>query len=115
MSEDVVATWRRFLGVYDALDWPRFLADCGMRYVFASLPEWAPAVLAGRTIVIRSGEDRIFEAFWVWHEAGHHALHVGDGQFWGSRPCGLMILRKMERQATEFALMYPDWDGVTDN
>jgi len=36
-------------------------------------------------------------------------MHVGDHDDWASMTCGDLILSKRERQAEEFARLYPDW------
>lgn len=111
---DIVCRWRGKLGRYHALEWTRFLADCGLCYRFADLPASLPALVIGRTIVVRHGMNAAATAFWVWHEVGHWACHVGSREFWRTRPQGYLTLSKMERQATEFAVRFPDWSDAFD-
>jgi len=107
--EDIVCRWRAKFGVYGAFEWERFIDDCGLRWRVADLPASLPALIIGKTIFVRRGLDSLLTAYYVWHEIGHWACHFGSREFWLSRPQGYLTLSKMERQASEFALLFPVW------
>ena len=100
------------LGTYRANDWSRFLEDCGLLHIYADLPASLPAFFLGRAIVLRRDMDPERTAWWAWHEALHALLHVGNREEWRRLVCGDLILSKFERQADEFAEVFPDWDAA---
>lgn len=108
--DDIIRRRWGYARRYDAGEWERFLADNGLDYRFARFPVSLPAVIIGNTVVVREGMGPRETAWYVWHEIGHWACHVGNRRFWGSRPSGRLILSKMERQASEFAERFPVWD-----
>lgn len=97
-------------GVYDADEWRLFLVEHGLQYRLVDLPTGVSAFIYCNLIIIQRGLSRVETARLAWHEIGHWACHVGDWQFWHSRPFGASTLRKMERQAEEFAERFPVWD-----
>lgn len=109
---DLASRWRDKIGQYHAFEWERCLADLGLTYRIVDLPASLPALIVNRTILVRRGMSSVATAFWVWHEVGHWVCHVGNREFWRTRPQGHLTLSKMERQATEFAIRFPDWDDV---
>jgi hypothetical protein len=111
VAEWVARAWIT-LGLFHALEWPRFLELHNLQFrVSDDLPDAIPALLICRTIIVRAGLDDWTTAGFVWHEAGHHLLHCGNQWDWREMACGELILAKQERQAEEFARFFPDWSS----
>lgn len=98
-------------GVYAADEWERFCFDNKLSVSFVDLPASFPGLIVGNIILVRRGLSCEETARLVWHEIGHWACHVGNRRFWQSRPFGRSTIRKMERQASEFAERFPLWGG----
>lgn len=105
----VVDRLRAERGLYGVSEWERFLAEHGLYCSFEEMPVEVPALVAGNAILVQDGLPDDVTALLVWHEAGHIVLHAGNREFWISRPLGRSTIRKMERQAWEFAYLFPDW------
>lgn len=109
--EDVVARCRTTFGVTPAWEWQRFLVAIGFDWYEDDLPERVPALLCDDFIVLQRGMTQAEQARQVWHEIGHRELHVGDRDWWYSRPQGHITVAKMERQANEFADTFAVWES----
>ncbi len=108
--EDVVTRLRADIGPYRRREWRQFLAAIGLRYDFDYLPERCNAVLCDGEIIFRNGisEDELIDA--AFHEGGHHVTVAGDVRWWRSRPQGELTVARFERQANEFAALFPVWE-----
>jgi hypothetical protein len=85
------------------------LSRFGLEVRAVELPSTLPAILYQRTIYVRAGLGELAAAWWIWHEAGHAILHVGNREQWRAMACGDLILAKFEQQASDFARNFPDW------
>lgn len=110
MVEDVVSRLRADIGPYRRREWRQFLKAIGLRYTFDYLPEEYDAILFNGKVIFRNGlsEEEIIDA--AFHEGGHHMTVVGDVRWWRSRPQGYITVAKFERQANEFAALFPIWE-----
>ena len=95
---------------YGRCEWERFCGDAGITVYYHELPPHLPAFIAGSALVLRAGMSPLATAFWAWHEIAHRLLHAGGREFWLSRPMGRYIVAKQERQANEFAALFPIGD-----
>lgn len=109
--EDVVARLRAEIGPYRREEWRQFLAAIGLAYDFDYLPERCNAVLCDGEVIFRNGisDDETIDA--AYHEGGHHLTVVGDMRWWATRPQGHITVAKFERQANDFARLFPVWDA----
>lgn len=111
IASGVVERWHAQYGTVPALEWAPFLSRLGLRWEFAQLPQSLPAALANdELVVVRCGLPESTAALLIWHEVGHFALHAGGATFWSSRSGGSALIRRFERQAWEFALLFPVWE-----
>lgn len=100
---------RRQFGTYSAEEWSLFLHDHGMWWAEEEIMP-VRAVVAGNLVLIRGGLTPFERAFVVWHEVGHAMLHPGDAEWWLTRPQGRITVAKIERQANDFAWLFPIWE-----
>lgn len=107
---DVVERLWTLYGRPKGHDWEAFLAMCGVPVKYRNLPEWsAPGVVVGKTIFLHRELPKAEMARTAFHEVAHILLHDGDVRWWMSRPQGHITVAKFERQAEEFAELFPDW------
>lgn len=108
--DDAVARTRRQVGVFFAHEWEAFCAQAGISVLYDLLPDSLPGISFGDLLILDvrlSAEEREHVA---WHELAHHELHVGDCRDWLQlMACGDLCVQKFERQADEFAALFPDW------
>lgn len=110
VAEHAAIRLREFYGVYRASQWDVFLDARALDQWYDELPAGVPAFLADGCVFIQRGMTADATAARVWHEVGHWALHAGDRDFWRSRPQGDITVAKFERQADEFASLFPVWE-----
>lgn len=101
---------RKTFGLFRSDEWLRFAHRLGMRVCLADLPDGFPGFTNGDTIYVCRSLNWTSRASVVWHEIGHVVMHAGDADWWRSRPQGEITVSKMERQAWEFAFLYPVWE-----
>lgn len=109
VARDIADNLRREGRSYRWDEWPRFVAERGFHVIAVDLPEWLPAYRLDTTIVVARRLPTRLRARWVWHEIGHCLMHPGNFQFWDGLPWGHHVLAKQERQANEFASLFPVW------
>lgn len=108
-TSDAIARAHAMLGHPDATDWERFVDYLGLVVCREDLPRSVPAMIVGDTIVIARWLRDTTAAESVWHEIGHWWLHDGEVEWWLSRPQGYLTVSRFERQARDFARLFPDW------
>lgn len=108
--EAIVDRLHRCVGRWPADNWRGFIDRYDLDCVYADLPQSLPAISIDGVIVIGRHLPPNEAAWWAWHEVAHHVLHCGGREDWRRMVCGDLILTKFERQADDFALLFPDWD-----
>lgn len=98
------------IGRYHWDEWCEVASTLGLEVVIVNQGPVPPACLIGRTIYVRGGLCDQMTARLVFHEVGHAVLHAGTPQDWRAMPGGTHVLHKFERQAEEFAALFPVWD-----
>ena len=94
-----------------ATDWKQFARSLGLVVEHLPLPQGIPAVLAGQSLLLVSNMlSASLVTLAAWHEIGHLALHAGDMESWSALPGGSALLARFEREAWQFALVFPSWD-----
>lgn len=91
------------------MEWRQFLTDNGFTLRHRVIPYGVSACIDGKVLVLAPGLPKVIEALLVWHEIGHWAMHAGPASFWKTRPMGKRTLAKMEQQAWEFSICFPEW------
>lgn len=107
---DIIARLRAEYGRMRRSDWEAYLTRCGVSVQyrdFGDVP--VTGVVRGNTIFLQHGLSKDETERVVFHEFGHFATHEGDIRWWRTRPQGHITAAKFERQAEEFAALFPDW------
>lgn len=113
---DVVRNLWSVYGRPASNEWREVAEAFGLTVRLRDLPAFArPGLVKGRTIYLQFDLPNREMALTAFHEIGHVALHDGDVRWWHSRPQGHITVSRMERQAEEFALLFPDWDKEYTN
>lgn len=112
---DAVNRLRCEVGTYRWDQWKECADTVGVRIITldADIAAWLgcdPAALVGRIVLVKDERDPVRIARNVWHEIGHRLLHAGGSDAWLCKPNGEILVRKFERQAREFADLFPIWD-----
>lgn len=106
---EVARRLRRSLGAYRGDEWEACAEELGIRCRRVDLPIDQPAMLIDRTLFLHSRLPAPEAAWWAWHELAHHVMHPGNVQFWDALAWGHLVVSKQERQAWEFAVLFPLW------
>lgn len=107
---DVVDRLRVELGTFYGHQWREFLDASGLRWFERDLPETVGAVIVEDTVILNRNRPAETVAECAFHEAGHYWLHAGNMEtFWRCCPQGDITVARWERQADEFALLFPVW------
>lgn len=109
---DVVWRIRQRTGWVHAHEWDAFLETLGVDVFRWDLPETIPAFFHGDCIYIAQRIDPLAAQRYIWHEIGHAVLHAGGPAWWIARPQGYLTVARFERQADEFARLFPVWDDA---
>lgn len=108
--DDIVWRIRQLTGPVYAHEWEWFIDLMELEMWRCDLPEHAPAFLHNDCIYIGRGIDPFVSAPYIWHEIGHAILHAGGPLWWAKRPQGRLTVARFERQADDFARLFPVWD-----
>lgn len=106
---DAVVRYREEIGTFRGHEWRRCAERVGLEVVVIDLGPLTPAAIVHGTLFISSKLPPRLRALWAYHEIGHHLLHVGNYRFWQSLPGGESLTKKYERQAWQFAFLFPRW------
>lgn len=107
---DVVVRWRRRTGLLLAGEWALMLDALELDVERCDLGGRIFAAVVDDCVYLDERLTGPFAAWCAWHEIGHVVLHVGGPMWWRSRPQGHITLAKYERQADEFARLFPVWE-----
>lgn len=110
ITQDAAVRARSEIGIYGVTQWAECAEDLGLRIEYAAIPFGIESFILGRLIVLNEGMTPFQEAAAVWHEIAHWMFHRSNVNWWASRPQGDITVAKFERQACEFASMFPDWE-----
>lgn len=92
-------------------EWSSYAEAHNITVCQASLPGSVLAVLINpATIMVADWLFPESRALVVWHEIGHHTLHVGTADDWMHLVLGKHLVWRYERQAWNFALTFPIWE-----
>src|SRR5680860_562837 len=109
VTNGVVERARTQYGVYWFDEWELFAQRLGIRVIRGNLPLGRAAALLDGKLFIQAGLPFVIECLSAWHEIGHRFVQKGNNYWWSTRPQGHVTVAKFERQATEFAELFPDW------
>ncbi|HCG30763.1 MAG TPA: hypothetical protein DEU95_13865 [Chloroflexi bacterium] len=106
---DVVVRWRQRTGVLHSAEWDAMLDALGMDVERCDLGDSILAAVVNDCVYLDERLHGCLAAWCVWHEIGHVLLHAGGPLWWASRPQGWLTVARFERQADEFARLFPIW------
>lgn len=113
---DVVERLRERFGVIHADQWREFLEACGLTLYMLDLPPSIEAVVVDTAIILNTALDPRRRSELAFHEVAHYWLHAGNLEtFWRhalSGAQGELTVAKFERQANDFARLFPVWDDA---
>lgn len=111
VPRDRMVRLRERYGVYHQRHWRVFAGSIGLQVYTVCHPISMAAVLLDGALLVRVGIPSQLTALYAWHELGHAVLHTGNREYWRTQFIGgNYLLRRFERQAWEFALLFPIWD-----
>lgn len=102
---------RSVYGHFSYVEWPVCAQHLGIQ-IYCTTRQFCGAFLLDRIMLIPSNVPPSVIALYAWHELGHAILHIGNREYIRKMLVGgEHILRRFERQAWEFALIFPVWDS----
>lgn len=101
---------RNNLGSFWADEWSDCASRLGLQITTGKLPRELPTMTLLGWVILNEDLTDFEQAVWAWHEIGHWVMHAGKVDWWATRPQGDVTVRKLERQATRFAIVFPIWE-----
>ena len=105
--EGVMRSVYQSAGPFWADEWRACGRQLGVRFEVVPLRGDIVAFHVGTIIFLDVDLSPRDMAWWAWHELAHVLMHPGSIM----APIGDQLPEKQERQANEFAAIFPLWDG----
>ncbi len=106
IAAELARSTYRHLGIFLGSEWRECGERLGLRFEIVPLRAGIRATRVGWVIFLSDGMSPRETAWLAWHEIAHVLLHPCNIL----SPVGRPLQGKCERQANEFAALFPHWD-----